>query len=226
MANTTMRDMFFGHRRDPHRRVAVQVAHRARVARREAPVDSLTRLAHQVGLLVGPRARVIERAAHRVARGRRHRRGPRGGRLRVRARDLDARGHRDEHRGRGHRRVAVPRRVLSGGARRSKAGWCGSACPGRTARSSRCASTTTVRLVDDRRCGAAGHLWVRVRRPAGRAATDGPDESDGPIHRGPRRVPGRDRAGASASPAPTRRTWPRPRRPTTAGNGSCSGRWA
>ena len=141
VANTTMRDMFFGLDVTPIGESPYRSLDRARVPRGpRATTTTISRLAHQVGLLVGPRARVI--GAPLIS-------GHVGADIAADLVALDfgskpgispAGGHRHQHGGGAHgRRRATSRRP----ARRvppSRVASSASACRARTAPSRRCAS--------------------------------------------------------------------------------------
>ena len=211
------------HRHRADRRVPVQVDHRAGdAATASEPTTWLRRRGHEVGLLMNPHGRVVGAPLIASHVGARHRRRPRRGRFRGGQRHPDARRHRDEHRGRGHRRHALPRRVVPG-----RAGLRGRPDPLRHARRRR-GHRDRCSLEGDEfafeTIGAtepAGDLRLRPRRHPGRAPAPRLDEHGGSLPRRPRRVDRRARAGHHASRARTPACSPRPRRPTPAASASC-----
>ena len=171
VANSTMRDLFFGLDIAPIGESPYRVHHRAaRCAAGETPTTWLRRRGHEVGLLMHPHGRVVGAPLIASHVGGGHRGGPRRGRFRGGQRHPDAGGHRHEHRGRGHRRHALPRRLLSGrSGLRGRPGALRDARRRRRHRDRSASTATRSRTTTIGDVAPDGHLRLRPRRHPGRA---------------------------------------------------------
>ena len=228
VANSTMRDLFFDLDVAPIGEMPYKSVTELAMLAGEADPTWLSRRAHELGLLHAPARPGRRRAAHRQPRRRRRGRRPRRDRLRRTA---------------GHRRCSstsarTPRsssatasaswRPPARPVRPSRAASCASACPARTAPSSR------VRIADGgfgyRVIGgvrARGHLRLGARGHPRRAAAGGLDDARRAASpTGATTFTIAPRPAHHASRAPTPASSPRPRPPTPAASASCCAGWA